>query len=235
MTPEERSPVHAYLKKPSLLDFPGHVAAVFFTSGCNMRCGFCHNAGMLGRRQPGLPWSRLDAICRKFRADWAGGAVISGGEPTLEPELPRLIGDLRRHGFAVKLDTNGSRPEAVGAVLDQLSYVAMDFKCRLERYHGFTGFGDTAAIARSLALLKAGGVPYELRTTVVGGVHDAAEIRAMGETATGAARFVLQPFLPREDLPDPALRGVPRTHREHLEEMAVILRDYVHRVEIRGA
>ena len=231
----ERSPVYAYLKKPSLLDFPGHVAAVFFTSGCNMRCGFCHNASLLGRRKPGLTWERLAEVCGEFRHHWAGGAVLSGGEPTLEPELPRLLALLGQHGFAVKLDTNGTNPEALAAALPQVQYVAMDFKCRLERYAVFTGFGDLAAIARSVALLKEGRVAYEFRTTVVDGVHDADEIRAMGELARGAARFVLQPFLPREDLPDPALRTVKRTHREQLEALAAILRDYVACVEIRGA
>ena len=232
---EERSPVYAYLKKPSLLDFPGHVAAVFFTSGCNMRCGFCHNASLLGRRKPGLTWDRLDAVCREFRHHWAGGVVLSGGEPTLEPELPRLLASLGQHGFAVKLDTNGTNPDALAAALPRVQYVAMDFKCRLERYAAFTGFGDLAAIARSVALLKEGRVAYEFRTTVVDGIHDADEIRAMGELARGAARFVLQPFLPRDDLPDPALRTVKRTHREQLEALAVILRDYVACVEIRGA
>jgi len=232
---EERSPIYAYLKKPSLLDFPGHVAAVLFTSGCNMRCGFCHNASLLGRRKPGLTWERLAEVCGEFRHHWAGGAVLSGGEPTLEPELPRLLASLGQHGFAVKLDTNGTNPEALAAALPRVQYVAMDFKCRLERYAAFTGFGDLAAIARSVALLKEGRVAYEFRTTVVDGVHDADEIRAMGELARGAARFVLQPFLPREDLPDPALRTVKRTHREQLEALAAILRDYVACVEIRGA
>lgn len=230
-----RSPIYAYLKKPSLLDFPGHVAAVFFTSGCNMRCGFCHNASLLGQRQPGLTWERLDGVCREFRRHWAGGAVLSGGEPTLEPELPRLLALLRQHGFAVKLDTNGTKPDVLDAVLDQARYVAMDLKCRLERYPALTGFAGTDAIARSVALLKAGRVAYEFRTTVIDGVHDAGEIRAMGEWAAGAARFVLQPFLPRDDLPDPALRTVKRTHRDQLEALAVILREYVACVEIRGA
>jgi len=232
---ETHSPVFAYLKKPSLLDFPGHVAVVFFTAGCNMHCGFCHNITLLGNPRPGMTWSRLDTVCRIFRNHWAGGAVISGGEPTLQPELPRLVALLHRHGFAVKLDTNGSQPDVLAAHLDKFQYVAMDFKCRLERYEAMTGFGETAAIARSIALLKAGQVPYEFRTTVIDGVHDAAEIRAMGELAAGAARFVLQPFLPHEDLPDPALRTVKRTHREQLDALAAILRDYVPCVEIRGA
>ncbi len=234
-TAAERSPVYAYLKKPSLLDFPGHVAAVFFTSGCKMRCGFCHNLSLRGRRHPGLDWDRLDGICREFRNHWAGGAVVSGGEPTLAPELPRLLAVLGSHGFAVKLDTNGTNPEVLAAVLGQVQYVAMDIKCSLARYPALTGFADTAAVARSVALLKEGRVPCEFRTTVIDGVHDADEIRAMGTLVAGAARLVLQPFLPREDLPDPALRTVKRTHREQLEALAAMLREYVACVEIRGA
>lgn len=230
------SPVFAYHTRPSLIDFPGHVAAMLFTSGCNFVCGFCHNAESLGRRRAGLHWNRLAAACTHFRHNWVTGIVISGGEPTLSPDLPRLVEFLRGRGFRLKLDTNGSRPEMLAAVLPRLDYVAMDIKCALRRYPEFVQWPDTAAIARSVDLIRGSGVQHEFRTTVVEGVHDAGEFDEVGTWLQGVQRYVLQPFVPRENLPARRLRTMPRTTPQFLERLAERLRS-VHGlpVDIRGA
>jgi pyruvate formate lyase activating enzyme len=102
--------VYAYLEKPSMVDYPGRYAAVFFTSGCNFRCGFCHNATLMGRQKAALTWEQLTEAATRFKNNWVNGIVITGGEPTCSDDLVDLIRFFKeRFGFAVKLDTNGSR------------------------------------------------------------------------------------------------------------------------------
>jgi pyruvate formate lyase activating enzyme len=227
------SPVAAYLKQPTLVDFPGRLAAIFFLSGCNFRCGYCHNAALLATHRAGMTWDRVEHACTHFRKHWADGVVITGGEPTLAPELPELIRRLKRHGFAIKLDTNGSRPEVLAAVLGEVDYVALDIKCSPATYPRLTGFTDVARVAQSLDLLRTHACAYELRTTLLEEVHTDADLREVGRWIEGASRLVLQPFLPREDLPDPELRTRPRTAPDRLRAAADLLRPHVREVVCR--
>ena len=231
--PSPLSPVAAYLKQPTLVDFPGRLAAILFLSGCNFRCGYCHNAALLAAHRAGMAWDRIEQACVQFRKHWADGVVITGGEPTLAPELPELIRRLKRHGFAIKLDTNGSQPEVLAAVLPDVDYVALDIKCSPAAYPQLTGFADVNRIARSLDLLRTRARAYELRTTLLEDFHTDADLREVGRWVEGASRLVLQPFLPREDLPDPALRTRPRTSPDRLRAAAELLRPHVREIVCR--
>ena len=227
------SPVVAYLKQPTMVDFPGHLAVVCFLSGCNFRCGYCHNATLLAARRAGLPWDRLEQALLRFRQNWADAVVITGGEPTLASDLPELIGRLKRLGFAVKLDTNGSCPDALAAVLPAVDYVALDIKCSASGYARLTGFADIGLISRSLDLLRARAGACEIRTTILADLHDDAELHRIGPWVRGLPRYVLQPFVPREDLPDPVRRTHPRTPPDRLQAIRTLLRDYVDDVVCR--
>lgn len=229
------SPVFGFMKNPTMVDYPGKLAAVFFVSGCNFRCGFCHNAGLMARHREGITWARLRAACRNFADNWVDAAVISGGEPTLHPELASCIERLKSFGWAVKLDTNGSQPEVLDALLPQLDYVAMDVKAGFSRYGELTGWRDVSAVHRSIGLIRDNAADYEFRTTVIEGFHTLEQMREIGAALRGARRWVLQPFLPREDLPDPALRNRPRTSAETLAGLQAALADTADRVLIRGA
>lgn len=228
------SSIYAYLRHPTLIDFPGHLAAMFFISGCNFRCGFCQNASLLGKKKPGLSWQKLEKATRRFKEDWVSGAVISGGEPTLAPDLFALIAFFRRHNFAVKVDTNGSNPDILAKMLPLVDFVAMDIKCSLERYPEFVGFKEPERIEESIRLLLDGQTPYEFRTTVLEHVHTHDEMNAIAEMLDGARRYVLQPFLPRPDLPEETWRTLKRTSPHHLNSIAERLRRRCHRVEVRG-
>ncbi len=230
-----RCPVAAVLGQVSMVDYPGHIAAVLFTGGCNFRCGFCHNAALFARADATYPWEVIRERAHGFRDEWANGVVISGGEPTLATGLPRLIEEMKNLGFLVKLDTNGSRPDVLAAVLPRVDYVAMDVKTAPERYRALTGFGDTDAIARSMALLRDGPTDYELRTTVIVNEHHDACMEALGRWIGGARRWVLQPFVPRDDLPDPALRSASRTPVARLCELRERLVACAEEVLVRGA
>jgi pyruvate formate lyase activating enzyme len=219
VNPEAASPVHAYLRRPSLIDFPGHLAAVFFLSGCNFRCGYCHNS-FLAETSLRLTWKRLQDACTAFRDHWVTGAVISGGEPTLSPELPEVVKRFKRMGWAIKLDTNGSHPEVLSALLPDLDYVAMDIKCAPADYAALTGFDDIERIRASIAILRQSGRNYEFRTTVP---PEGFTREAAGEMAAligPGHRYILQPFIPRDNLPDARLRTLPRTTPQTLEQFA---------------
>ncbi len=228
------SPVYGLLKNPSLVDFPGRLARVFFLSGCNFTCDFCHNTE-LARRQPGLPWARILETLEADRAEWVDGVVLSGGEPTLTPQLESLVNLVRARGFAVKLDTNGSRPDVLEALLDRLDYIAMDLKCPLADYPAVAGFHDVGAVRRSLDLILARARDYEFRTTVLEDVHTGAAMADMAASIRGARRYILQAFLPRENLPGEARRHARRTPPDVLERLAAIARPFVQEVRLRGA
>lgn len=230
----ELSPVCDWLPRSSLSDYPGHPAALLFVSGCNFTCGYCHNARRLGLRRDGRPWAELERVCRRFREGWLHHAVVSGGEPTLHDELPELITFLHRHGFRVKLDTNGSRPERLREILPRVDYVAMDIKCAPHRYPEVVRFDDIDRIVESVDLIRRHARDYEFRTTVIDGLVPDGDFDAIGRLIRGARRYVLQPFLPRHDLPDENLRAVPRTPVARLLALRDRLKGCADEIAVRG-
>lgn len=228
------SPVYGLRKNPTMVDFPGRMAVVFFTTGCNFRCGFCHNASLLGEQREGYGWKRLRHVCQRFRDQWVDGAVITGGEPTLSPTLPELVTFLRDQGFSVKLDTNGSRPDVLAPLLPLLDYVAMDVKCRLDSYAEFVGFADIGTITDSAELLRTQAIDYEFRTTLLTGFHSDEEMHGIGAIIRPARRYAVQPFIPREDLPESRWCNEARTSPDRLQEAGKLMQVYADEVIVRG-
>jgi len=223
-TDRNLSPVYGFLKNPSLIDHTGYYSGVMFTSGCNFRCGFCHNAALMRERRQGLAWDKLATACENFRQQWVDGIVITGGEPTiLEGELLDLIKFFRDFGFAIKLDSNGSRPDILEEALPLLDYVAMDIKCSLERYPDFVDYHHPEKIADSIVLLRESNVNYEFRTTVIEAVHDESEMLSIAEQIKPARRYVLQTFIPRADIPDPELAKLTRTTPDYMGKIKKLL------------
>lgn len=231
---DSRTPVHGYLRNPSMVDFRRHLAAVFFVSGCNFTCGFCHNAPLLGRRQNGMPIEKLEKACSDFQKDWVDAAVISGGEPTLRDDLPDLIRFFKDRGWAVKLDTNGSQPVMLKDCLPLVDYVAMDIKTRLSQYPTWVGWNNIEAIETSVSLIRDHADDYEFRTTIVDGVHTLEDMDEIGELIRGARTYVLQPFLPKDNLPDTALRQHTRTSPDTLAACRDRVAPYVESVVVHG-
>lgn len=226
----EASPVYSYMRNPSMVDYPGHLAAVFFVSGCNFTCGFCHNAGLMGRKRKGISWDELKDVCQRFKSDWVDGVVVTGGEPTLDPRLIELIDFLRGFGFKVKLDTNGSRPAVLRECLAHIDSCAMDIKTTLEGYPELAGYSRVGDIEESIRTIVASEIAYELRTTVIDGVHTPAKIAGIAKLIEGARRYRLQPFVPRDNLPDPRFRELARTPPQLIEECARAAEPYVEEV-----
>lgn len=192
-------------QKLTLLDFPGKVACVVFTAGCNFRCPFCHNASLVTHIQDSTPIDEEEILqYLQKRKGLLDGVCITGGEPLMHPELEDFIRAVRALGLAVKVDTNGCYPERLQSLIDQglVDYVAMDIKNRRERYAETAGVPDLdlAAIDESIALLSEGRVDYEFRTTVVQGLHTVEDVDAIARWLQGAPRYFLQNFTDSGDI-----------------------------------
>ena len=173
----------AGLQKLTLLDFPGKVACTVFLAGCNYRCPFCHNAELFCGKPEMLMTEEAFFAFLQSRKGLLEGVCISGGEPTLTPSLEAFAQTIKDMGFALKLDTNGSRPQILKALAQKglLDYVAMDVKSSREGYAAATGVdADLDAVEESLRFLIDGDLPYELRTTLVDQLHSDTTIEAMG-------------------------------------------------------
>lgn len=221
----------------TLVDFPSRVASILFFSGCNLRCPFCHNSGLvLPERIDPESAEHFEVILDKLKArqGFISGVVLTGGEPLMQPELPAAIRAIRALGLAVKLDTNGTWPGPLAAILPWVDYVALDLKSAPARYleatGGRAGFDD---VAHSLDLLRAGPVPWELRTTVVPGLVGLEDIRALVSHVAGAPLYALQSFVPRDTL-DPEYSTRSAVPASELREMAALLAPIVARVIIRS-
>ena len=231
----------AGLQKMTLLDFPGKVACTVFLSGCNFRCPFCHNSGLLERQaSPMMTEAEFLSFLEK-RKGLLEGVCITGGEPTLQPRLPELIRSIRNLGFAVKLDTNGSRPDVLQALCREnlLDYVAMDVKNCPSRYAQTIGSDAdcTEALEKSLGILLQGNIPFELRTTVVKPLHDASALAEMGRwlyALNGDKKvpvLYLQPFEDRETV---LFSGMQTPDADELARLADALTPFVANVHIRS-
>jgi pyruvate formate lyase activating enzyme len=222
----------------SFSDWDGKLASVLFVGGCNYNCPFCQNYRLLVSAQPQqtMPWETI-APHMKNRKSWLDGVVISGGEPLLHPEIFGLCAEIRRLGFPVKVDTNGSFPFVLMKLHERrlLDYVALDIKSALdERYTAACGGKvELGLVMRSLRFLLEGKLEYELRTTLVPGLVGKDEIRAIARKVKGARRYALQQFVP-DNARTAAYRKKKPYKREKVEEFAAILKPVVGEVILRG-
>ena len=223
------------LQKLTLLDFPGEIACTVFLGGCNFRCPFCHNASIV------MPEREAENISADSFFDFLDsrrgkltGVCVSGGEPTVHPDLADFLQAIKSRGLRVKLDTNGYLPKSLRELIDRklLDYVAMDIKNSEECYGrtvGIDGF-DTAPIGESAALLMEGRVDFEFRTTVVRQLHTAESIRDIGRWLRGEEKFFLQTF---KDSGDLLSDGLSAYGDGEMKELLRILREYIPNADLR--
>lgn len=180
------------LLKFTLIDFPGRPAAVIFTQGCNFRCRYCHNPELVYPHMFTEPVveEEIDAFLKR-RQGTLEGVVVSGGEPTLFDDLPQFLRKLKSMGYAVKLDTNGTRPDMLKEIIDNklVDFIAMDLKAPLEKYALITGVDfNMSIIQQSMDLIRSAGIGYEFRTTYDKEVLTDADIEAISQMAGGHYR-----------------------------------------------
>lgn len=224
------------LQKLTLLDFPGKLACTVFLSGCNFRCPFCYNAPLVFAEESAclkMPEEEFFQFLES-RKGILEGVCITGGEPLLR-DLTDFVRSIRDLGFAVKLDTNGSFPDRLRALIekDLVDYVAMDVKNCLAHYGETVGLAafDTAPIQESINLLKEGRVPYEFRTTVCREHHTKEDFEKIAELLSGAPRYFIQNYET-----EGCHIGAPLTpyNKEELEAFLPLLTAQIGEVCLRG-
>lgn len=228
------------LQKLTLLDYPGQVACTVFLGGCNFRCPFCHN-GQLLENAPAVMSPEELLIFLQGRRGILDGVCITGGEPTLNPELPWLLRRIRELGYLIKLDTNGYRPDVLKALVGEglVDYVAMDVKNSPDCYGETTGLKNIhlERIEESIDFILNDSVDYELRTTLAMPLHSEASIRDMAAWLQKLAgkrkilRLFLQSFVDRDTV---LMGGLSAPEDGMLEKFAEILKQSSEKVEVRG-
>ena len=223
------------LQTLTLLDYPGKVACTVFTSGCNMRCPFCHNASLVcGEVPPFMEKEEFFAFLKK-RTGVLDGVCVTGGEPLLQEGLIPFLLEVKEKGFTTKLDTNGLLHDRLRAAVEAgaVDYVAMDIKNGKARYAETAGVPglDLAPIEKSVQFLMEGKVDYEFRTTVVKELQNKADVDEIGRWLKGAKRYFLQSFKDSGDILSP---GLSPMEKADLLEIRDRLRADIPVVELRG-
>ncbi|MEN6374119.1 MAG: anaerobic ribonucleoside-triphosphate reductase activating protein [Smithella sp.] len=224
------------LQKVSLIDYPGLICATIFLQGCNFRCSYCHNPELVNPQlfSPCLKEREvLDFL--KTRRGKLDGVTITGGEPTLQEDLASFIKKIKKLGFVVKLDTNGSRPQVIKALLDEklLDFIAMDIKGPLEKYESIVCIMlDSKRIEESIKIILKSKIPHEFRTTILPSQLTPKDVSKITKLITGAKRYALQKFMPGKTLNDKF--GEEKNYSEdELEKMKKRLEKEISSVVIR--
>lgn len=221
------------LLKLTLLDFPGKTACTVFFGGCNFRCPFCHNAGLVRGEGENISEEEFFKFLRK-REGILDGVAITGGEPLLQKDIVEFIRKIKEMDYQVKLDTNGSFPEKLKALVKEglIDYVAMDIKSSPEGYSRAAGCKiDMEKIRESVDFLFSGAIDYEFRTTVAKGAVLPEDMEGIGELIGGAKRYFLQGFVDSGDILG---EGCGPYEKEEMEEMLKTVKKYVPTAELRG-
>lgn len=227
-------------QKLTLIDYPGKVATVVFTIGCNFRCSFCHNPDLIkpSPEMVKVGWENEKNFFTflEKRRGLLDGVCVTGGEPTVQPDLIPFLERIRSMGFLIKLDSNGLKPEVLKEVLKRklADHIAMDIKHTPEKYPLAMGAEvDMEKIKESVELIKKSGLPYEFRTTVVPGIHTEEDFDMIGKWIRGTKNYYLQPF--RDDIVfDPRVRDGAKGKSLDFEDIKKRLKKYGIDAIVRG-
>jgi len=224
-------------QKFSLIDYPDKICAIVFTQGCNFRCPYCHNPELVDPKKPANIGLKKDEILsfldgRKGRLN---AVTITGGEPLLQSDLRAFLSAIKRLGYLVKLDTNGSFPSRLKGIMQSkfVDYIAMDIKTSLDKYHQVIKRKiHTRKILDSIRLIMDSGLDYEFRTTVVKALFEKDDFYTIGQLIKNARLYVLQKFVPSKTLDD-AFLDMKSCTDEELDCFKEIMEGFVQRCVIR--
>lgn len=211
------------MEKLSLVDYDGFISATVFTGGCNFNCNFCHNAVLVNgySKLNVYPENEVFEYLNKRRGVLEG-VCISGGEPTLQSDLPAFCEKIKKLGYSVKLDTNGTNPKMLQNLFENglIDYVAMDIKNDREHYGKIIGIEDynTAAVEKSVDYLMNSKLSYEFRTTLISEYHGVENVVKIGEWITGAKKYFFQRFKDGDNCMKRGLTDVPLAKAQEFVE-----------------
>ena len=231
------------LQKTTLLDYPGHVAATIFLGGCNFRCPFCHNMNIVDGCEDAITEEELLEFLKK-RAGVLEGVCITGGEPTINEELPELVKKIKNidstKTLLVKLDTNGTNPQMIEYLIGEglVDYIAMDIKSSEEEYHKAIGVDNKkdslsiiSSVKESIDIIINSDIDYEFRTTIVKQLHDKNAIKGIGQLIKGSRKHFIQSFKDSEYVEDHSFSAYDN---DTLYQFADIMGQYVKEATVRG-
>jgi pyruvate formate lyase activating enzyme len=227
------------LQKQSLIDYPGQLACILFTSGCNFMCPYCHNPDLVGKPGSRGPILALDDVYGFLlkRREFLEGVVISGGEPTLHPDLDAVCQNIQRMGYKIKLDTNGSHPGVLNRLIRNklVDYIAMDVKTDPATYPRQIAPQDCSeSIMQSIASIMACGLPYEFRTTCAPPFVDESILEKIVRCIKGARCYALQPFKAEKILSPAFFKGLASPYsREDLNRFQTLAAPWVQTCIVR--
>lgn len=231
------------LMKTTLLDYPSHVASTIFLGGCNFKCSFCHNMNLVSGKDNCSAYTEEEILSFLVkRQGILDGVCITGGEPTLNSDLPNFIKKIKNLGYLVKLDTNGTNPEMLISLINKelIDYVAMDIKSSRSEYIKIAGlenipYNEKENILKNIDTSKdfllEEHVDYEFRTTIIEQYHNEKIIDDIGKYIKGAKRYFLQSFVESEYVPDHELCSCDNEQMIRFKE---IMSKYINNVELRG-
>lgn len=222
----------------SVIEYPEHIADVLYVGVCNFRCPYCYNVDLVMRSEE-LPDLDPAQVLRELetRRGFVDGVVVSGGEPTVQPDLVPFLSEISALGLAVKLDTNGYRPEVLANCLERqvVDYMAMDIKSSMDKYEAAAGVPvRIESLRRSIQVLLCSQIDYEFRTTVVPSLVETSDVQAILKLITGARRYYLQSFRPGRTVGWGQEAPVGAPAPELLYELAAMAKDCVQQVGVRG-
>lgn len=222
----------------SLIDFPGNISAVLFVAGCDFRCPFCQNPGLvkIDPQLPQMEWREvLDFL--QNRRKMLDGVTITGGEPLAFPAIVDFLERLQKEiGLPIKIDTNGNHPDILARLIEQslVQYIAMDVKTAPSRYSEAAGtLVNLHHIEESVEAIKSSGIAYEFRTTVVPGLVDDASIDEMGRSLQGAKLWAFQQYQNRVVLEETYQERKPYPP-DKVRSLALRAQPYAEKVIVRG-
>ena len=222
------------IDKFSLLDFEDRISCVLFCKPCNYRCPFCHYGTTVLEAETVIPFEDILEYLES-RKGLIDAVVVSGGEPTLMPDLKEKIIKLKELGFLIKLDTNGTNPEVVKDLYENhlIDYVAMDIKNSFVKYAITVGVKNASLdkISQTIKFLMTSGIDYEFRTTLIDEFHNEQDMRDIAETIKGAKRLYLQKYVDRESC---IAHGYHEVSKEKAERFVDILKGNIEQVALRG-
>lgn len=224
------------LQKVSLIDYPGEISSIIFLQGCNFKCPYCHNLELVDSKLFGQCLGEKDVLeFLKTRIGKIDAVTISGGEPTIQNDLIRFIKRIKKMGFAVKLDSNGSRPEVIQKLFSEklLDFIAMDIKAPLTKYENIARVPlKTDSIKESIKIILKSKIEHEFRTTVVESLVTENDIIQIAKLISGARSYTLQKFVPTKTLDKKYLKAKPFSDNE-LEKIRKRLEKEIPIVKIR--
>ncbi|HHE45933.1 MAG TPA: anaerobic ribonucleoside-triphosphate reductase activating protein [Candidatus Moranbacteria bacterium] len=227
-------------QKITLIDCPGKIGTTVFTVGCNFRCPFCHNPELVLPEQyaPSLPENTEESFLKflKERKGRLEGVCITGGEPTIQPDIINFIQKIKKIGYAVKLDTNGSRPDVLEKVIHKriVDFISMDIKSSPQNYAKLAGVKmDMDKINLSISLIMHSPINYEFRTTAVPGMHTEKDFEEIAHWLKGAKKYCLQKYRDIKIL-NPRLKKATKGKSLDLEKIKKNIEKSFGEVEVRN-